>query len=170
MTLWRALLCASSLTLLAPAALADDSEQLLGHYKQWSAMQYEEGGQRICVMWSSPESAGAGERQQDPHAFVSHRAKERVYNEISIQIGTPLKSGSVLTAQIGSQRFTLYTDGDSAWNNSLKEDRRMIRAMRAGRTLAVSATTAAGRNITDRYSLFGFTNAHKSISDACGAP
>ena len=134
-----------------------------------SAMHYEEDGQRICVMWSAPESAGRGEREQDPHAFVSHRAKERVYNEVSIQIGVPLKAGSILSANIGSQRFTLYTDGDSAWNNSLKEDRRMIRAMRAGRTLEVNATTKAGRKLKDRYSLFGFTSAHKSINEACSA-
>ena len=149
--------------------MAEDNEQLLGHFKQWSAMHYEENGQRVCVMWSAPEKRGSADRQTDPHAFVSHRAKERVYNEISIQIGVPLKAGSVLTAEIGSQRFTLYTDGDSAWNNSLKEDNRMVRAMRAGRALSVTATSAGGSKIRDSYSLFGFTSAHKAVSEACGA-
>ena len=160
---------ACCITLVTTTAFAEDNEQLLGRFKQWSAMHYEEGGQRVCVMWSAPDSASPSDREQDAHAFVSHRSKERVYNEISVQIGVPLKAGSVLAAQIGSQRFTLYTDGDSAWNNSLKEDQRMVRAMRAGRTLEVRATTANGNKVTDRYSLFGFTSAHKSISEACGA-
>jgi len=160
---------ACCMTVATNTAFAEDNEQLLGRFKQWSAMHYEEDGQRVCVMWSAPDSASPSDSERDAHAFVSHRAKERIYNEISIQIGAPLKAGSVLTGKIGSQRFKLYTEGDSAWNNSLKEDQRMVRAMRAGRTLEVRATTAKGRKITERYSLFGFTNAHKSISQACGA-
>lgn len=160
---------ACCITMATPAAFAEDNEKLLGHFQQWSAMHYEEDGQRVCVMWSAPDGGATANRDQDAHAFVSHRAKERVYDEISVQIGVPLKTGSVLAAKIGSQRFTLYADGDSAWNDSLKEDQRMVRAMRAGRALEVQATRANGRKITDRYSLFGFTNAHRSISSACGA-
>ena len=37
-------------------------------------------------------------------------------------------------------------------------------------TLVVSARTADGANLSDTYSLSGFTAAHKSTIDACKAP
>ena len=165
--------CLGNLLLLsllaAPAAQADESEKLLGTFRDWNAMEYMESGDPVCVMWSDPGQVGSSARALKPHAFVSHRPGQRAFHEVSIQVGTPLRAGSVLVLRVGEQRFTLYTDGDSAWNNSLKEDLRLIRAMRAGRTINISATAADGKEIRDSYSLFGFTAAHRSINSACGA-
>ena len=163
MVLWAAVMLAQT------TAYAADDETLLGEWRDWSAMRYVEAEKPVCVMWTSPSKASDVARDADPHAFVSHRSKAQIFHEASIKVGVPLKVGSVLTARVGDQRFTLYSDGASAWNNALKEDLRMIRAMRAGRDLKVSATTAEGQKIKDTYSLFGFTDAHKRINKECGA-
>ena len=161
--LWAVVLLAQA------AAHAADDEALLGEWRDWSAMRYIDADKPVCVIWTAPQSATDITRDADPHAFVSHRTKARVYHEVSVKVGVPLKVGSVVTVRIGEQRFTLYSDGDSAWNNALKEDLRMIRAMRAGRKLNVSAITAKGQKIKDSYSLFGFTDAQKRINKECGA-
>ena len=44
-----------SAIVVAFSAHADDSEELLGNWKQWSAMQYVDKGQRVCVIWSAPD-------------------------------------------------------------------------------------------------------------------
>jgi hypothetical protein len=155
--------------LLAPMVNADDNEKLLGSFRDWSSMHYEANNARVCVTWTDPTQSSGSNREQKPHAFVSHRPGARAFHEVSIQVGTPLRAGSVLIAMVGEQRFTLYSDGDSAWNNSLKEDLRLIRAMRAGRSVTITATAADGAQIRDSYSLFGFTAAHRVINEACKA-
>ena len=136
-------------------------EDLLGSFTDWRAMRYDDGG-KVCSMWADDQSRTSG-----THAFVAHRVQQKSFHEITVQLGTPLKSGSTLEAVIGSQRFKLYVDGDSAWNNTAKEDLRMVRAMRAGATLKVRGTTRDGRSISRKFSLKGFTAAHKALNKAC---
>ncbi|MEM7404119.1 MAG: invasion associated locus B family protein [Pseudomonadota bacterium] len=158
-----------TLTMLPGVVAADDREELLGEFRDWKAMRYFEQDKRVCVMWTDPSAGGAGTRATKPHLFVSHRVSTRSYHEVSVQVGTELKRGSTVDVTIGSQRFTLYSEGDSAWNNALQEDLRMIRAMRAGRSVKISATTTGGQKVNDEYSLLGFTAAHAAVNKECKA-
>lgn len=136
-------------------------EDLLGSFTDWRAMRYDDGG-LVCSMWVDDKARTPG-----THAFVAHRVQQKAFHEVTVQLGTPLKSGSTIQGTVGSQRFKLYVDGDSAWNNTAKEDLRMVRAMRAGAKLDVRATASDGRSISRSFSLKGFTAAHKALNKAC---
>lgn len=136
---------------------------MLGTFSDWQAMRYVEDGSQVCAMWTDPTRSSA----RKAHAFVAHRRGPRSFNEVSVSFGVELRDGSKVEATIDKQRFELYTDGDSAWNPSAGEDRRMVDAMRAGAELTVRGTAADGTTLSDTYSLMGFTAAHRKLDEAC---
>ena len=48
-------------------------------------------------------------------------------------------------------------------------DAKLVRAMRRGKKLMIRGVSQRGTKTTDRFSLTGFTAAHKAISKACKA-
>src|SRR3546814_5819650 len=62
---------------------------------------------------------------------VTHRPWSKRINEVSFVMGYPLKNGSEVHVLIGGTKFTLFTDGDAAWNRTAKEDAAMVEAMRS---------------------------------------
>ncbi|MBT6276353.1 MAG: hypothetical protein HOI95_19745 [Chromatiales bacterium] len=165
-TVWRnTLIAIASLACFtaANAATAPGKEQMLGSFNAWKVMAYDDSG-RVCSMWTD---SSAGAKPPKAHAFIAHRAATKSYHEVSVQLGVTLKPGSAVNALIGKQRFTLYVDGDMAWNPSSAEDRRMVKAMRAGAKLEVTGQRPNGAPIAATYSLSGFTAAHKRLNSAC---
>src|SRR3546814_3810880 len=80
---------------------------------------------------------------------VTHRPWSKRINEVSFVMGYPLKNGSEVHVLIGGTKFTLFTDGDAAWNRTAKEDAAMVEAMRRGATMIVEGISSRG---TDRKS------------------
>lgn len=163
-------LCFAFVALAVDTAPAD--ERVLGQFTDWEAMTYREDGGLVCSMWSAPIDATGIDRDRPAHAYVAHRVGvpgkiPASYHTVTLEFGAALKSGRAVKGKVGSQRFELYADDNWAWNRFRKEDRRLVRAMRAGATLIVSATTVDDEPISYTYSLSGFTAAHKAIGKAC---
>ncbi|MFI5018219.1 MAG: invasion associated locus B family protein, partial [Dongiales bacterium] len=56
---------------------------------------------------------------------------------------------------------------DRAWAKDATADKAMIDAMRKGSSLTVKGTSSRGTEITDTYSLLGFSKAYQAIGAAC---
>ena len=157
---------ALGIMLLIPIAHA--GTELIGVFKDWTAQTYTQNGVSVCMMWSQPAKAkGDYTTRGDIYVFVTHRPSEEKLNEIRFESGYPFKPTSVVDVIIGEQRFTLTTDASTAWSASAAEERQMVEAMRAGRSMIVEGTSKRGTHTTDTYSLLGFTAAHKAIDKAC---
>ena len=65
--------------------------------------------------------------------------------------------------------YKCEADGSTAWLDDDKDTARLLTAMRAGRELVVEGTSNRGTRTVDRYSLYGFTAAHRAIGKACPA-
>lgn len=153
--------------LLLPAtAIADD---FVGTFGDWHVQTYEEGGAKVCLMWSQPTKAEGDYTQRgEVYAYVTHRPARQRLNEVSLSMGYPLKKDGVLDIIIGEQKYALFTQGDTAWNRTPAEDEKMVAAMKAGATLIARGVSSRGTRTTDTYSLGGFTKAHAATSKACG--
>ena len=66
---------------------------------------------------------------------------------------------------IDGSSFQFFGDGDSAW--SMKDDRVVIDAMKAGKQMIVIGHSTRGTETTDTYSLIGFTKAMNQLSESC---
>ncbi len=142
----------------------------LGTFKDWKAQTFKESGKNVCTMWSEPtESAGEYKKRGPVYIFVTHRPYANRVDEISINIGYTFKKAAPVGISIGSKEYALFSDGDTAWTRTSKEDRRLVRAMRAGSKLTISGVSSRGTKTTDTFSLSGFTAAYNAITKACKA-
>ena len=163
----RQLLLAIVLTSsIATTVIAADKS--LGIFKVWSAMSFAEDDKTVCMIWSQPEKAvGKYKKRGEIFVFVTHRPSDGEMNKVSFETGYTFKDSSKIRVAIDGKAYTLYTDGSTAWSYNGKDDSRMVKAMRAGRTMMVEGTSSRGTKTRDTYSLGGFTAAHNAINKAC---
>ncbi len=163
----RQLLLAIALTSsIATTVIAADKS--LGIFKVWSAMSFAEDDKTVCMIWSQPEKTeGKYKKRGEIFVFVTHRPSDGEMNKVSFETGYTFKGSSEVRVTIDGKAYTLYTDGSTAWSYNSKDDSRMVKAMRAGRTMMMEGTSSRGTKTRDTYSLGGFTAAHNAINKAC---
>jgi len=128
-------------TTAAVPAPGGGTPTLLGQYGDWGAYTASAGGRTVCYALAKPSSQATqpANRPRDPaYVFISTRPSENVRNEISIVIGYPFKPGYEASADIGANKYTMYTQADGAWVKNPAEEARMVDAMRKGADLVVS--------------------------------
>lgn len=120
-------------------------------------------------MASTPKKAeGNYSSRGKIYALITHRPAEGTKNVFSYITGYSYKEGSEVTVQIGSDKFTLFTQDETAWAPDAETDNRLVQAIRGGTTMMVKGTSARGTVTTDVYGLKGSGDAHDAISKECG--
>jgi hypothetical protein len=153
---------------LLPVVSQGADDKSLGTFKSWSAMSFSEDKKSVCMMWSQPEKAeGKYKKRGEIFVFVTHRPDDKEMDKVSFETGYDFKQPSEVEVKIGDKKFTLYTDGSTAWSHDSKNDRRMVKAMRAGKDMIVDGVSSRGTSTHDTYSLLGFTAAHNAINKTC---
>jgi hypothetical protein len=152
-----------------PPAPGGGQPALLGQFGEWGAYTANSGGKKICYALAKPSSSATEpSRPRDPaYTFISTRPTENVRNEISIVIGYPFKAGYEASADIGSSKYALYTQGDGAWVKNPAEEARMVDAMRRGSDMVVVGESGRGTKSTDRYALKGLSQALDRVAQEC---
>jgi hypothetical protein len=143
---------------------------LLGQYGDWGAYAANAGGRTVCYALAKPSSQATqpANRPRDPaYVFISTRPAENVRNEVSIVIGYPFKPGYEASADIGANKYAMYTQADGAWVKNPAEEARMVDAMRKGADLVVSGESGKGTKSTDRYTLKGLNQALDRVAAEC---
>lgn len=154
--------------LAAFGAGAQDTE-VLGRFQDWYATTYVEGGARTCYATSEPTQSEGDYTRRGPvyvHVTIGAGGGDGV---VSVEAGYPYREASEAEAQIGTERFRLFTDGETAWTFDADDDRAMIAAMRRGARMVVKGVSQRGTETTDTYSLLGLTKALEALAEACGS-
>jgi len=159
----------------APAAAAaapagDAVPTLLGQYGDWGAYSATPNGRKVCFSIAKPKSAQTtppGRKRDQAYVFISTRPAENVRNEVSVIIGYPFKDKTDATAEIGADKFAMYTLNDGAWIKNVAEEARMVESMRKGSDLTVKGASSKGTESTDQYSLKGLSQALDRASQEC---
>lgn len=168
-TVFRIVFAAALSSTAVAVAFAADKQTFLGQHGDWYAYRLNEDGARTCYMVSKPvRTKGKFKKRGEVVAFITHRPKEGERDVINFQAGFTYKASSTVTAKIGDRSFSLFTSKDTAWSRSPADDKALIAAMIKGSSLDVSGTSSRGGQITDTYSLRGFSAAYKKITQACG--
>lgn len=150
-------------------ASAASEPRLLGSYGSWNAFVFtDDTGQKVCFMSSKPTSAkGDYTRRGEVFAYVTHWPSKGFRNMINIDTGYAYKVNSTVDVKIGSNDFTLATEGEKAWAYNQADDNDIADAIRKGATMVVKGTSSRGTLTTDTYSLRGSGDAHDAISREC---
>jgi Invasion associated locus B (IalB) protein len=152
----------------ATAVGARAADKVLGLFGDWGAQTFTEGKNTGCSIWSQPtKDKGDYSKRGAIYAYVTHRPWDKRLNEVSFAAGYAYKKDSTVQVMIGGQKFTLFTDGETAWSRSAQDDKALVDAMRRGSSMTVTGFSSRGTKTADSYSLTGFSKAFEAIGKAC---
>jgi hypothetical protein len=154
----------------ASATAGDAQPTLLGQYGDWGAYWAAPNGRKVCFTIAKPKASQtnpSGRKRDQAYVFISTRPAENVRNEVSVIIGYPFKASADATAEIGTDKFAMYTLNDGAWIKNVAEEARLVDAMRKGSDLTVKGVSGHGTESTDQYSLKGLSQAVDRASQEC---
>lgn len=155
--------------LLAGAGAAQAVEpDFLGQFGDWAAYSYKAPDSKVCYISSRPKSSDPKNAKRDPAFFlVTNMPGRKVRGEVSSIIGYPFKKDSTAELKIDDSAFKLFTNGDGAWADTAATEKKIVAAMKNGKSLTLKGTSWRGTDTIDTYSLNGVSAALAKIDDAC---
>ena len=146
--------------LLALALAATSSREALGQFGRWGAFR-EKGA---CFALAEPVA-----RRDDPlrpyAAIATWPGRARA--QLHLRLSAEVRGGTVPTLTIGGAPFTLVAQGRDAWSRDVREDRRIVAAVRRSRLMRVAGRDSRNRSFADDYPLRGAPSAIDAAAVAC---
>jgi hypothetical protein len=150
------------------ARAAANDPQLLGEFDDWAAYTYKAPDTKVCYASSRPKTSDPKTGKRDPAFFlVTNMPGRKVHGEISTIIGYAFKKESTAQLMIDGTSFQLFTNAAGAWADTSETEKKIVAAMKGGKSLTVKGTSWRGTSTLDTYSLAGLTTALAKIEDAC---
>lgn len=175
MQILRKLASATLLAIAVPvAAFGQEEVARVALYTDWSVFNPTEPAQE-CFIASAPTATVAKRpngqtytaRRGDIRFYIANRPAEGTVHEVAYTGGYAYKDGSVVTIDIGGEKFELFTEGEYAWPPSPDEDKKIIDAMKRGARAIITGTSSRGNTTIDTISLIGFTDALADADKRC---
>ena len=170
----RILLAAAFCTAaLSVAAAQSPKPTLVGTFKDWTAWSYTgpfagKEQSKVCYIYAEPSKATPDGLDHGRVSFsITSSPTAGVENEANFVAGYELKEQAPVTVDIDGKKFTMFTQGDSAWILDKAEEPQLLAAMKDGRSMVVSAQSRRGNKTTYNYSLNGVTAAADKMLDEC---
>ncbi|WP_240231206.1 invasion associated locus B family protein [Devosia lacusdianchii] len=157
------------LTSLALTSAASAQQvRLLGEHRAWSSYAASDASGDVCFAMTKPESVTpTPDGYTQAYVYITDRPGESVAGEFNLVAGFAFQPDSVATVNVGGQSFNLFTQNDAAWLDDAGQSAALASAIRAGSSMVIEGTTAAGIKVTQNYSLSGATAAQQSVGSGC---
>jgi hypothetical protein len=157
------------MTIFSGSVRAEGEPQEIGAFDDWMAYSYDAADSKVCYVSSTPKASEPKNAKRDPAFFlVTHMPgrKPPVRGEVSTIIGYPFKEGQPVKLTIDEESYEMFSKGDTAWVDT-GSDKKIVAAMKAGKSLKVQGTSWRGTETVDTYSLAGISAALAAIDKAC---
>ncbi|MEE4213224.1 MAG: hypothetical protein V2I43_28605 [Parvularcula sp.] len=151
----------------ATSAHAAEPEQV-ATYRDWMVFTYDTGSDLICYAVTEPEDASPANANHGDVFFsvATWRSGAATYQP-SFMAGYPLQEGSEPVIRVGSDRWEMFAAEREGFIESARQEERLIDAMRRGREMRVSATSARSTATDYGFSLLGISKALERVEEAC---
>lgn len=148
----------------APAAHpAPAGPKSIGKFEDWTAATHQESGATVCYAFTRAQSSAPTLAGRGPVVLtVTERASGR--DAVAIEAGFPYAANAAVTVQVDQAGLEFYTAG----RNAFARDGKAAVAAFAKGSRAI-ARSPAPKEVTDTFSLKGFSEAYKAIVKACPA-
>lgn len=146
------------IALLAAPLAAKDS---LGVYSNWGAFRDDDG--KRCYAIAKPRS----DRKSGSYASLGSWPGRNIRNQLHIRLSSPARAGASARLTVGGETFELATKGRDAWAKDAQMDATIAAALRSAARMSVSAQSATGGRINDRYALEGVATAMDASVVGC---
>lgn len=164
----RSLVPAVLLVLGASHVAVAQAEKVVSTHGDWEAVTFEDQSGKVCFARSEPKVMKPNDLNHGKVVFfVSTRPRQGVASEPSLIAGYPFKENSRVDIDVDGKTFNMFTKGDGAWVENAADESRLVSAMKAGRSMNISATSGRGNSTSYTYSLSGITAALNAVAGAC---
>ena len=146
------------------------SEELkkIGKFKDWETLVLIKDNGLTCFAQTKPVLQSPKTNKREARLFVSFRPSDKVADEISTTSGYEFNSQNSILAKSGKKKYKFDIVQDSfAWISSNKVEKKMIKAMKKGSRIMITAYNKSGSQTIDHYSLLGFTKAYNIAKKSC---
>lgn len=145
------------------------SPRAVATFKDWSVFVRNVDGEKICFAAAeasdkSPKSVNHG----DVFFLVATWASGAAAEQPSLMTGYAIDQKPEPNIRIGSDKWDMYSSENEAFIESNDEEQRLLRAMRRGADMRVSAVSTRGTATSYVVSLRGVTAALDRVERECG--
>ena len=140
----------------------------IGKSKDWETLVLIKDDGLTCFAQTKPLLQSPKADKREARLFVSFRPSDKVTDEISTTSGYEFNSQNSILAKSGKKKYKFDIVQDSfAWISSNKVEKKMIKAMKKGSRIMITAYNKSGSQTIDHYSLLGFTKAYNIAKKSC---
>ena len=153
---------------VVPSLSAAQEPKAVASYKDWSVFVRDSGGSKICFAAAeasdkSPKSVNHG----DVFFLVATWASGDASEQPSLMTGYELDLKPEPVIRIGSDKWEMYASENEAFVEKAAEEQRLLRAMRRGADMRISAVSKRGTATSYVVSLRGITAALDRVKKEC---
>jgi invasion protein IalB len=154
---------------LLPLSAAANAPQLASKHTDWVVYTRGSGAAKTCYAVTRPTTMSPTTvRHGDVFFLVSNWANGDATEQPSLMTGFPLKPARAPKARIGSTSVTMYGSENEAFIAESRDERRLVKEMRAGANMTVEAVSSRGTEVAYNFSLKGVTAALRQAKALCG--
>ncbi len=160
---------AAALTAIAAATGAHAAKpEPVATFKDWSVFVQDVDGEKICFAATeakdkSPKSVNHG----DVFFLVASWKSGAAVEQPSLMAGYNFRDGPEPTLRIGSDKWEMYVSDNEAFIEKATDETSLVRAMRRGADMRVSAVSSRGTATSYVISLRGVSASLDRAKQAC---
>ena len=140
----------------------------IGKFKDWETLVLKKDNELTCFAQTKPVLQSPKANKREARLFVSFRPNDKISDEISTTSGYEFNSQNSILATSGKRKYEFDIIRNAfAWVNSNKIEKKMIKTMKKGSRIMITAYNKSGSQTIDHYSLLGFTKAYNSAKKNC---
>ena len=138
-----------------------DGPKSIGTFQDWQAATYAEGGQPVCYAFTRPKTAGTVPGRGEVNLTVTQRPSLR--DAVSISAGFSYAANAEVKVAAGAANLDFYTAQRSAFARSGAS---AVAAFTKA-PQAIARSPGPRGEVSDIFSMKGFTAAYAAINKAC---
>ena len=140
----------------------------IGKFKDWETLVLIKDNELTCFAQTKPVLQSPKSNKRESRLFVSFRPIDKIEDEVSTTSGYEFNSQNSILATSGKKKYEFDIAQDSfAWISSNKVEKKIIKTMKKGSRIMITAYNKSGSQTIDHYSLLGFTKAYNIAKKSC---
>jgi invasion protein IalB len=137
----------------------------IGKFDDWTAATHQESGQTICYAFTRVQSSAPAVAGRGPVILtVTERPSGR--DAVAIEAGFAFAANAAVTVQVDQAALDFYTDKRNAF---ARDGKAVVAALQRGSRAIARSPGPKDAQVTDTFSLKGFSSAYAAIVKACPA-
>jgi hypothetical protein len=137
----------------------------IGKFDDWIAATHQERGQLACYAFTRAQSSQPAVNNRGQVVLtVTERPSQR--DTVAIEAGFSYPQNAMVTMQVDQAGLDFYTSQRNAFS---RDGKAVVAAFEKGSRAIARSPGPNGQQVTDTFSLKGFSSAYQAITKACPA-